>query len=161
MNVRTRTGAVAIIVAALSLLLIPAKQAMAAGEYGPYNGSIVYCADHFGATRLDIEAQISRYTGFSWQWVAYSHRLVNVDTNQITQLYVNNSSTYMFKDTHVINSGYPYVSGQNLTWHGLAHGRYRIQTMYYWYSGYWVNSRWIDASFTNTYGFGTTSYCTL
>ena len=161
MDVRTRIGALAIVAVALSLFLVPAKQAMAAGEYGPFNGSIVYCADYFGATSIQIEAQISRYPGFSWQWIAYSHRLVNVDTGVPTQLTINNSQSYMFKDTHVINSGSPYVPNQNLVWNGLAHGRYKIQTMYFWYSGYWVPSKWVDASFTNTYGVGTTLYCTI
>lgn len=157
-----RLGVLAVIAVALGLVLFPTAKASAAGEMGKFNGSIVYCAEHFGYSSLDVEAQISRYSGFSWQWVAYSHRLRNVDTNQITQLYdADNSAWHMFKDTHNLYST-PYATGQNLHWDNpVPSGRYRIETRYAWYSGYWVYSNWINASYTNNYGWGASTPCLL
>ena len=158
----TRAGALCVMAVAIALLLFPAEKALAAGEWGPYRGSSVYCEEHFGTSKLQVQALVSRNTGFSSQWVAFSHRLKNIDTGKVTQLYTsNNLEWYSFNDTHIINSGWPYT-GDNLVYNNpVPHGRYRVETRYAWYSGYWVYSNWIDAAYYNNYGLGAGAPCYL
>jgi hypothetical protein len=165
MKLRTRIGALAVVaLSAAASCLIASGQASAAGEYGRYLGSTVYCANYFGPTQIQVIAHVSRYSGFSSQWVAYAHILKNVDTGQTTKLLVNNNVWYTFNDNHIINSGWPYVDS-GFTWYGMEqvvpHGRYRVYTQYAWYSGYWVYSNWVEASMYNNYGIGTDSLCRL
>ncbi len=124
-----------------------------------------YCAEHFGASQIDVTAHVSRNAG-SLAAVAYAHYIQNIDTGKTTQLLVDNNTWYVFDDNHVINSGWPYFNSE-FTWSGIdqfvPHGRCRVYTKYAWYSGYWVFSDWTPASvYANyAYGYGMLPYCKL
>jgi hypothetical protein len=160
MTFSSRAFAIATAIVAIGVFAAP-QTARASGEYGYFAGSTVYCNGYYN-NNLEITARFGRYSGFSSQWIAYSHYVRNIDTGVVTQLHMNNLDWFSFNDYQPFN-GVPWATA-NVTqsWlNQLPLGRYRVFTKYAWYSGYWVYSGWIEAAHYNSYGYGTTSYCHL
>jgi hypothetical protein len=158
--------AILLIALAAAVSLITTGQAMAAEYVGYSAGSDVWCRDGaFGASpELWIKARVSRSPYLSSQWVGYTHYIQNIDTGAKTYLQssADGSAWATFKDTHVINSGWPYVETGEVVndftriGEAVPHGRYRIYTAYSWWQGsYWRTSDYKPASVYSNYGIGT------
>jgi hypothetical protein len=156
MKVLAKAGAFATIAVVIAAF---AQQARASGAYGYYTSSQVYC--HDVANSVYIEARFARNSGFSSQWIAYTHKVVNLDTGKEIQLAANNNTNwFMFNHTQPfgglqwasVTSGAPVAH----TWYTIPEGKYDVYTAYAWYDGYWVYTGWIKAS---SVSYGGMSYC--
>jgi hypothetical protein len=150
-----------LVMAAVAFSIAAPEPAQAAGEYGFFKGAEVYCNGYFN-NNLEVTARFARNSGFSSQWIAYTHYVKNIDTGQITKLLVNNSEWFMVNHYQPFNGLLWATHNMTQTWnYALPKGTYKVFTKYSWYSGYWVTTGWIEASFYNSYGYSTTTDCKL